>query len=328
MMFVLSASTISYQPSFRNKGFSAEISPLDPESELQHPDYSALIPPMYRRRMTDVLKMSIACTIDALQQADLEQPDSIIVGTSMGCSLFSQRFLDKIYASEGRRISPTAFILSTHNSIAGQISLLLGNHGYNMTHTQNNLSFEQALMDAMLMGEEGNRHVLVGGADERNLDLYNLRTRLGLDTVHETGGASFFVLGEKASQTAPRIKLLEVESFAFVQDTSQQVQSFLHNRDQKPEEIDLVLFGSCFPEQQQLSSIFEPRQLVDYQNFCGSYLSNSSFAMAYAVDILQQGSFPFLDRPVKRILICNQLIPENLGLILLERQSDDHETTE
>ena len=64
-------------------------------SEILHPDYTDFIPKMKRRRMTDVLKMGITCAMDCLKQIDLEQPDAIIVGTSMGCNTFTKRFIDK-----------------------------------------------------------------------------------------------------------------------------------------------------------------------------------------------------------------------------------------
>ena len=166
-MHITASSTISHQPTFRNKGFSLGLSELKPVSELITPDYSAFIPAMDRRRMSQVLKMAIACSIDCLEQAGLSQPDAIIVGTSMGCCVHTKNFLDKILSANEGLLSPTSFIVSTHNTIAGQISLLLKNHGYNMTHTQNSLSFEQGLIDGMLCIKNGCSNVLVGGGRRR-----------------------------------------------------------------------------------------------------------------------------------------------------------------
>ena len=193
-MYISAASTISHHPTFRNKGFSLQLQELDSPSQLISPDYGAFIPAMDRRRMSDVQKMSIACSLDCLQQAGISQPDAIIVGTSMGCCVNVRSFLDKILSANGGPLSPTSFIVSTHNTVAGQIALLLKNHGYNMTHTQNSLSFEQALMDAMLGIKDGFEHVLVGGADEEEESLYNMRARLKNDQLHLVSGASFFIL--------------------------------------------------------------------------------------------------------------------------------------
>jgi len=203
-MHITASSTISHQPTFRNKGFSLELSELKPVSELITPDYSLFIPAMDRRRMSQVLKMSIACSMDCLEQAALSQPDAIIVGTSMGCCVHTKNFLDKILSANGGPLSPTKFIVSTHNTIAGQVSLLLKNHGYNMTHTQNSLSFEQGLIDGMLCINNGSRNVLVGGADEEEHAIYNMKERLEDENIHSACGASFFVLSnEKAASASP-----------------------------------------------------------------------------------------------------------------------------
>ncbi|MEM7368421.1 MAG: beta-ketoacyl synthase chain length factor [Bacteroidota bacterium] len=321
-MFVSAYSTISHQASFQRHGFSAKLTALSAPSEVVHPDYASLIPPMYRRRMTDVLKMSIACTMDCLAQVSVEQPGAIIVGTSMGCSTFTQRFLDKIYAArQGGRISPTSFILSTHNSIAGQISLLLGNHNYNMTHTQNSVSFEQGLMDAMLHLKDGLDNVLAGGADEAINALYNIHTRLGVENIHPSSGASFFLLTAEA-KASPTVAVIDVESHGLISDAPSLISTFLQTNHLSESEIDLVLYASSFRTQvSELTALFQAEQLFDYQSISGSYLTNSAFAMAYGVDILHQGDFPFRDRQIRRILICNQVIPENIGLILLEAKT-------
>jgi 3-oxoacyl-(acyl-carrier-protein) synthase len=57
-----------HHPTFRNKGFSSYLQELDPNSKLVTPDYSDYIPAMERRRMSDVQKMSIACSLDCIQQ--------------------------------------------------------------------------------------------------------------------------------------------------------------------------------------------------------------------------------------------------------------------
>src|SRR5215211_5509305 len=129
-MFINAASTISYQPTFGNNGFSLSWKEIDASSELIIPDYNEFIPAMDRRRMSHVQKMSIACAMDCLEQVELKQPEAIIVGTSMGCSINTKNFLDKILDAGEGPLSPTSFIVSTHNTIAGQIALLLKNHGY------------------------------------------------------------------------------------------------------------------------------------------------------------------------------------------------------
>ncbi len=321
-MYITASSTISHQPTFRNKGFSLRLSELEPVSELITPDYSPFIPAMDRRRMSQVLKMSIACSMDCLEQAELSQPDAIIVGTSMGCSIHTKNFLDKILSANDGPLSPTAFIVSTHNTIAGQISLLLKNHGYNMTHTQNSLSFEQGLIDAMLCITGGYHNVLVGGADEEEDTLYNIKERLNSSNINVTGGASFFILSdEKVKHDS--IALVDVASFGLIDDSLFTVKKFLDSNNLLIEEIDLVLYANSEQKKtNELKILFGPGKIFDYQKIAGTWLTNSSFAMDYGIDILSHKKHPVFGEGIRKVLVCNNLIPENLGLILLDNKSD------
>lgn len=310
-MYLTAASTISHQPTFQNSGFSSGLSALTEYSEVLHPDYNVFIPANYRRRMSEVIKMAVACTLDCLAQTKLEQPDAIIVGTSMGCNHFTKNFLDKILNAGSGLISPTSFMLSTHNTIAGQISLLLGNHRYNMTHTQNSLSFEQALLDALLAEGEGKKNILIGGADESENDLYDMRTKLGIPQARLTCGASFFILsGEKPKSKT--VQLMGVESIGLVDDLSEPIAAFLANYNLKAADIDLLLVAG----QRAMhfwTSLWPGTDLCDYTNLAGTYLTNSAFALHYGMDFLLHSR----STGERWVLIANNLIPENLGLTLL-----------
>lgn len=321
-MQIKASSTISHQPTFRNKGFSMELLELKPDSELITPDYGAFIPAMDRRRMSDVLKMAIACSIDCLEQAGLSQPDAIIVGTSMGCCVHTKNFLDKIFTANEGLLSPTSFIVSTHNTIAGQISLLLKNHGYNITHTQNSLSFEQALIDGMLCINNGNSNVLVGGADEEEDSIYNMKERLNDEKIHITCGVSFFVLSKEKNNPSS-INLVDAGSFGLIDDSSGIIIEFLNSNNLLTEEIDLVLYANSEQKKtEELKIIFGHRRIIDYQKIAGTYFTNSAFAMNYGIDILSHRKHPAFGDGISKVLVCNNLIPENLGLILLDNKND------
>jgi len=326
-MFINAASTISYQPTFRNKGFSVTPKEINALSELLTPDYTDFIAAMDRRRMSHVQKMSIACAIDCLQQSQIEQPDAIIVGTSMGCSINTKKFLDKILNANDGPLSPTSFIVSTHNTIAGQIALLMRNHGYNMTYTQNSLSFEQSLVDAMLCCGEGLMNVLVGGADEEEDSIYNMRARLNNDNILETSGASFFILSNIKNKTS-EVNLIDVRSFGLVKNSYETSVNFLDANHTTAKEIDIVLYA--INEESKLNglkSVFAAEKLFDYQEIAGTYYTNSAFAMHYAIDILSNQPHPIFGE-VKTILVYNNLIPENLGLILIGIKNEQDEVAE
>lgn len=322
-MRIIASSTISHQPTFRRRGFSAELLELSDSSQLIVPDYTDIIPAMDRRRMSDVLKMSIACSVDCLEQAGLTQPDAIIVGTSMGCCTHTKNFLDKINSANGGLISPTSFILSTHNTIAGQISLHLKNHSYNITHTQNSLSFEQALMDGMLCLNEGITHVLVGGADELEDTLFNMKVRLNRQDVINAMGASFFILSAEVPE-APSVNLIDVISCGLTSELLPSIHDFLKSNSVSTEDIDLVLYSASQQKTVlELELIFDKSKILDYQKFSGTWFTNSAFAMSYGADMLFQNKSSGPNSTVNTILICNNLVPENVGLILINNINID-----
>lgn len=265
--------------------------------------------------MSDVLKMAITCSVDCLEQAALKQPGAIIVGTGMGCPIHTKSFLDKILSANGGLIAPTAFITSTHNTIAGQISLLLKNHGYNSTHTQNSLSFEQALLDGMLCLGEGCRNVLVGAADEEENELFNMNARLHMQDIHGTGGASFFILDTEKTPGASAM-LADTASLSLIDDLPGAIAGFLKGNNVPEAHIDLVLYSQSSPGTGTvLASVFGVGKLLEFQKLSGIYFTNSAFAVNYAVDVLSDES----NKGIRNILVCNNLVPENLGLTLLKK---------
>lgn len=57
--------------------------------------------------------MSSVASKYALQEAGIENPDAIIVGTGMGCSQDSEKFLKNVIDNNEEFLTPTFFIQST-----------------------------------------------------------------------------------------------------------------------------------------------------------------------------------------------------------------------
>lgn len=316
MYYIHAASTVSHQDSFHKKGFSQTLLPLDNNSTLIQPNYKEYIDAGLLRRMSEIIRMSLACGKNCMSQAGVTEPKAIIVGTGLGCLADTEKFLKDVVAANNQLLSPTPFIQSTHNTVAGQLSLILKNHNYNITHTQNTLSFEHALQDALLCLAENTDPVLLGAADERVESLNEIAGKLGYKDIRLTSGSSFFILSSKKS----RVRV--VATTAHSGDPSATVlQNFLQENNINPETIDLVLYSSLNKKTEtELGSLFKDKLLCDYQNYCGVYFSNSAFAFHLATDILENGKAEFIhaDQKIKRILLFNHLNPANLGLTLLE----------
>lgn len=160
------------------------------------PDYKEFIQdPGLRRRMSRVIRMSVASAIMALKDAGVESIDAIVTGTGWGCLADTEKFLISIIQNEERLLNPSSFIQSTSNTVGAQIALMRGDKHYNNTYVHGSSSFESALLDASLLTSEGSKCVLVGGFDELTPTKKLLLGRMGMWRHHKSGeGAAFFVL--------------------------------------------------------------------------------------------------------------------------------------
>ncbi|WP_343635282.1 beta-ketoacyl synthase chain length factor [Fluviicola sp.] len=301
MYFIQHIESITHQDSFQKDNIWNELKPLEAENALISPDYKNYIPAAALRRLSTILRMGIAAS-KACQEKVPNEFDAISVGTALGCLTDTEKFLVTINTVSGDVLSPTAFIQSTHNTISGQISLDLKNHAYNMTHTQNALSFEVALKDGLLCVDEGKNSVLVGAADEAIPFLERLRESLIQTALPFTTGATFLVVsGEKGNSTAA-IEACEV--YFAAENPKELVNQFLAANPCSLDSIDLILeAGSDFKS--------AAKNHVSFTDYSGFYQSASAFAVHMANDWLLQNSTG------KRVLIINNLESNKLGLTLI-----------
>lgn len=303
MYFIRHIESISHQDTFQKENIWKGLKPLGTDSELISPDYKAYIPVAALRRLSTILRMGITAA-KACQEATGTEFDAISVGTALGCLTDTEKFLVTINTVSGDILSPTAFIQSTHNTISGQISLDLKNHAYNMTHTQNAISFEVALMDALLCADEGKNAILAGAADEAIPFLERLRGSL-IKTGHPfTSGATFAVLSKTTGNSIAHVQACHVVMSA--ENTEKHVSDFLEKNNCSLQTIDLVLeAGSEFASKANAH--------FSFPDYSGYYQSASAFAFHLAHDW-------FIENPRStKILIINNLEPDKLGLTLLSR---------
>lgn len=313
MYYLSAASTISHQPTFRNEGVFASLPVLDLLSTIQNPDYKEFVEAGMLRRMSKILRMSVACAKDSLLQAGVEQPDAIIVGTGLGCLLDTEKFLNNVLTVEGL-LPPTSFIQSTHNTLAGQISLSLGNHAYNMTHTQNAVSFEMALQDAGIFLDEGANHVLAGAGDEF-IDIETaIAKELHWPAFPLTSGTSFFVLSRERSAQS-RAVLVDVKTVGFSSDIEDELTAFLQHNQRTVADLDVVMIAALDGGSRGIVADWaKNKMLIDYALYSGIYPTISAFAFHWAIE-MAGSSHPGSSRS---ILICNMLNKSNIGLTLIE----------
>jgi 3-oxoacyl-[acyl-carrier-protein] synthase II len=312
MFYLSAASTISHQPTFRNKDGFVNLSVLDFLTEVVSPNYKEFIDAGMLRRMSKILRMSVACAKDCLGQAEAIQPDAIIVGTGLGCLLDTEKFLNNVISLEGL-IPPTSFIQSTHNTLAGQVSLSLGNHNYNMTHTQNSVSFEMAMQDAVLLVGEGADCVLVGAGDEYISIEDAIAKELGFSQVPLTSGTSFFVL-EKEKSARALACVRDVQTLAFVDNLFEAITNFLQQNGVAAGSLDLVMLAALDPGVlKNATAFFEGTEVVDYPLYSGVYSTISAFALHWSLEKMR-----LVNGGGNIALVCNILNKNHIGLTLIE----------
>ncbi|MGZ3863734.1 MAG: beta-ketoacyl synthase chain length factor [Bacteroidia bacterium] len=320
-IYINGSSCISPQNSFASADFFNEV-------EILGHGYFSAIEPEYKnhisaaslRRMSRILKMGVTTALCSLKEAQVEKPDAIVTGTAMGCFEDTDKFLRSIGDNSEQLLTPTSFIQSTHNTVAAQIALLTKCHGYNFTYTQQEHSFEDALLDAALYLEENpEATVLAGGLDELNQSLIDIfsRTKLVSKEYGMGEGAVFFTFSAK-KQPACKSELVAVKTI-HTADTAKEIVSFLNKEGLTPDHISCVLSGG----ETLIEELFPGSIITLYKKLCGEYFTSSAFAMWLGNKILSEQKLPMPTievraNSIRNLLIVNSSDNKKYSLILLK----------
>lgn len=349
-IFVNSASCISVQNTL-DKNFVMGLKPNFTENYLPatEPNYKDFIPAGLIRRMSKVVKMSSVAAQKALAEAKVEIPDSIIVGTGMGCTEDSEKFLKNVIQNNEEFLTPTYFIQSTHNTVAGQIALAIKCHAYNFTYVNTASSLEFSLLDAKLQLENHEaENILVGATDEaakRTLELYKLNNtikkeeHLPVDFLQSKSngviwgeGSAFFVISnEKSENSYSVIKDIAIQNTLEINEVKQFIEKFLQKNNLKAGEIYAVILGFSGDEKSdgfyhEASQLFPDSALLYFKHLCGEFNTSSGFSFFLANHILRNQEIPEVMKinkvdknKINNVLIYNQLLGEDHSLLLLEK---------
>lgn len=300
-MYIKASSNISIQDSFQKKGFSGRLIPADQVENESTIDWASFISRSQLRRLSPVLKSAIACAIDCKNQHDVTW-GAIIVGTGLGCIRDTERFLMDVNAvDENGLISPTSFIQSTHNTISGQISILTGNHNYNMTHSHRLFSFENSLIDAESQLLLGSDNILVGGCEESIPLLEDLTEKMDVSFDSPiTAGSSFVVLSSEESHMRITKTIVNYDMGNNYQES---VEKLIEKNDINLSDVDLVINAS-------VSNLLLKEVVLNLNDYMGVNMSLSALGLAVAMDKIQTAE-------LKKIVIFNGY-KNHASLILLE----------
>ncbi|PUZ27359.1 3-oxoacyl-(acyl-carrier-protein) synthase [Chitinophaga costaii] len=348
--YIQSSCAISPQHTFQQDIFSEALQTTDTNMlQAWQPSYAGLIPPNSLRRMSKALKMGLAAASQCLAEGGIANPGAIITGTGKGSLQDMEKFIKDIQTYHETALNPTQFIQSTFNAVNGLIALQQQNTQYNNTFVHRGLSFESALLDALLQLSAGKHHVLLGGFDEVTPDQFQIKSHSGWwkqEKIHSAAllqhlspgtiageGAVFFLLanqpGDHPAASIEGMKLLHKPS-SHKLDTA--LQQFLDEHALQPGHIDLLMSGrngdsnyQHFYDQvaQALPGIPE----VSFKPLCGEYDTAHAFGLWLAAQMIKAGKAPqqwfpagtVFPKAYRTVLLYNQYYGEQHAFILLKK---------
>lgn len=258
--------------------------------------------PALIRRLKKIPRMSLYLTVNAHAGSGMkEKPSSIFMGTSWGALSETYDFLDRLTTSKEQFPSPTDFIGSVHNGAAGQVAILMGAKGANITNSGGDYSFEQSLISAeLLLSEQDNNSAILMGADEYHEVLSPLLdSSINENTRKSDGGGALHICRSRdSSQVCIRL------SFYRFDDGRQWTDELLESlKKTSPELTDYKIIMVGIPAgikekgEQQLSEFmahtsFANAIICPYRQYTGEYGSASAMAAVWAASILQRRDVP------------------------------------
>lgn len=333
-VFIQATSAISPQQSYESEGYLNEIKAREgAHFSCIEPEYRTVIDPKLLRRMSRIIRMGVASSIKCLEYAALAKPGAIIVGTGLGCLADTEKFLTGIVGKDSV-LSPTPFIQSTHNTIGGQISLMLQCHAYNYTYVQRGHSFENALQDALMLLDEGTDNILIGGIDEATPTSIQVISKIDCgektsnhqDQIGE--GAAFFLLSSKVNANSYAVisAFQTVYGACKADEINAWIREILESKNLKPNEVDALMLGENGNVENDdiyktiRGQLFSGTPAFAFKKLCGEYFTSISFGLNLAANMIKnQHGYGIGPMPINNVLIYNHYKNKYHSIILLRK---------
>jgi 3-oxoacyl-(acyl-carrier-protein) synthase len=342
-MFIKDLSCISPQKTIQEEFFGIEpVIYTGSQLKAVEPSYSE-IPRGQLRRMGKSNRMATGAAMPLLQKW---KTDGIIIGTTDGGMEDCHRFLNQIIKFEEGTLTPTNFVQGSPSSPAGGLALMSTNSGYNNTHSNKGLSFENCLMDADLLFIEGKaKRLMVGCVEEISPAQYKIETLAGFIKQEETPtdkligcgtvgavngeGAAMFIVDSENIGAIAEIIDSDMISYPSSDDLTLKVKLLLGRNGLEASDIDALMLGysgdsnSDFWYNEFANDIFPHTGILSFKNLFGETPSASAFATWFAAELLNGKTIPELaiqkpiSRELKTILIYNHYQGKQHGFVLV-----------
>ncbi|HEV7378970.1 MAG TPA: beta-ketoacyl synthase chain length factor [Dyadobacter sp.] len=300
-MYIIASACISAQKTFDGTFWSGDVVNYKGNRYTAiEPAYGKLIPAGLLRRMGKAVRMGVGAGLPLIQQNP--ELGGIILGTANGGLEDCLKFLNQIVDYNEGTLTPTNFVQSTPNAVAGNLALISKTTSYNTTHVHKGLAFENAMLDALLLLQENSADsVLLGSVDEISEYNYNIDYLNGYYKTYEANSQTVLtddtpgsVCGEAAVMFVVN-RVRSDQSLAQIVDVDQLNQSnhdevvarlnyFLERNEVNAEEIDVLLAGysgdnrTDYLYDQVRERLFPAADVYTFKNVCGDYPTATAFA--------------------------------------------------
>ncbi len=347
-MFIRDMSCISPQASYYGDLFEKGVKVFEVRNLFaEEPEYRGIIPNSLLRRMSKLVRMSVGTGLPLMEKH--KDIDGIIIGSSNGSIERSLRFLNQIIDYDEGTLTPTDFVQSTPNCVAGVLALMGKITGYNTTHVNQGLSFESSVLDALLLFEEGrSKSLLLGGGEElseANYSIDSQRDKFKEESISTSDllqsatkgtlpgeGVSMFVL-DAVKNPASNAEIVDVDMICHVSKEVivERINHFLSKNGLTPEDIDTVFMGRTgdirtdFYYDHLQDTLFDRQNIFVYKSLTGEYYTIAAFATWLAAKMLSGKILPKeciwkkTSRSPENILLYNNYEGKQHGFILMRK---------
>lgn len=348
MFFIHQSACISPQQTFGDINLS-ELKVYHHNQMLAiEPKYEG-IPPGQLRRMGKALRMGVGSGMSLLKN---NKVDGIIVGTANGGIEDSISFLNQIEEYKEGRLTPTHFVQSTFNAIAGMMGLLTQNKGYNATHVHRGAAFENVVLDAAMLLKENHQHqYLIGAVDEISVRNYRMEALAGWykkeiipsDEMFENvsvgmipgEGAAMFIVNNVAQNAKAKVSGLHFFVCQNPEMLTHELNTFLSRNKTDINEIDLLMSGYNADERfinyyETIENQFNEKLVCRFKKATGDFQTVSALATWLSIQLINQNEVPtyllkknYSTRNIRKVLIYNNYRGEQHNFLLIEKPSSN-----
>lgn len=315
------------------------------------PDFKTYINPIQMRRLNRMLRIGLSAATICLRDSGVKTPDGIITATGYGFLEETAKFLNEVLERSEKQLTPTYFMQSTSNAMAGLVALTFKCMGFNNTYASKGFAMENALIDGMMqLNQNPSANLLVGSYDEaadvqykasirarhfkaehiNSLELFDTNSRGSI----QGEGAAFFMLSRKASpSTWCTVRDMQMVYKPDPGALENELRRFLTTNKISESDIDVIINGASGDVEHDIiinglikRSVPESLE-VRFKHLCGEYSTSTSFALWLAASILKKREIPKAVRilperepkKLETILVINQYMSKTFTFVLMTR---------